>query len=198
MKNFGFTPTLIKHKALLNYRRKRPVLNVVWGFTLIEFIIYIAIIGGMLTLITGFLWNIVFGNIKEAAFQEVQQNARFALTKITQEIKKAKGINSPLHGESPTNSLSLIMADSNLDPTIFEVIDGKLRIRQGSAQPNELISDQVIVSSLQFTNLSYEDTPGTIRIELTIDHLDPEGQSYYQASINLNSTVSLVPGGATP
>lgn len=198
MKNFGFTSTSIKHKALLDYRRRRPVLNVAWGFTLIEFIIYIAIIGGMLTLITGFLWNIIFGNIKEAAFQEVQQNARFALTKINQEIKKATGINSPLPGEFPASSLSLMMADSNLDPTIFEVIDGKLRIRQGSAQPNELTSDQIIISSLQFTNLSYEDTPGTIRIELAVDYLNPEGQSFYQASINLNSTVSLVPGGATP
>jgi hypothetical protein len=64
-------------------------------------------------LISGLLWNIVFGNIKETAYQEVQQNGRFALTKINQEIKKAIGINSPSPGNS-ANSISLVMANPKL------------------------------------------------------------------------------------
>lgn len=167
------------------------------GFTLIEFLIYAAIIGAILVLMTGFLWNIISGNIKETAYQEVQQNGRFALTKITQEIKKATAINNPLPGSS-SNTLSLTMADANLNPTIFEVIGGKLEITQGGQGPYELSSDQVAVSNLQFTNLSYQNTPGTIRIEITIEHLNPRGTNEYQASIDLKSTVSLVPGGASP
>ena len=167
------------------------------GFTLIEFVIYISIVGTILVLMTGFLWNIIFGNIKETAYQEVQQNGRFVLTKIIQEIKKATGINNPLPGSS-SNTLSLAMADTNLNPTIFEVTGGKLRIIQGSQGPYELSSDQVVVSSLQFTNLSYENTPGTIRIEITIEHLNPSGRNEYQASLDLKSTISLSPGGAVP
>ena len=62
------------------------------AFTLIEFLIYMAILATILVLMSGFFWNIIFGNIKETSYQEVQQNGRFALTKITQEIKKATGI----------------------------------------------------------------------------------------------------------
>jgi Tfp pilus assembly protein PilW len=167
------------------------------AFTLIEFLIYIAIISSILVLISGFFWNIIFGSIKENAYQEVQQNGRFVLTKITQEIKKATGINSPSAGGS-ANSLSLAMSSPSLNPTVFDLADGKLRITQGTNPPIELTTDEVIVSNLKFTNLSYEATPGTIRIEMTISYLNPANRTEYQASIDLKTTVSLVPGGASP
>jgi len=165
------------------------------GFTLIEFLIYVGIVATILVVMSGFFWNIIFGNIKETSYQEIQQNGRFALTKITQEIKKAIGINSPLPGFS-SNTLSLAMADAS--STIFDLVDGRLRITQGSQGPFELTSDQVRVSNLLFTNLSYPNTPGTIRMEMTIGYLNPSGLIEYQASIDLKTTVSLVPGGATP
>jgi len=166
------------------------------SFTLVEFIIYIAILATILVVLSGFLWLIVFGNIKETAYQEVQQNGRFAVSKITQEIKKATGINSPTPGNS-ANSLSLVMADGSL--TIFDLFDGKIRITQGSSPATyELTSDQVIVSNLKFTNLSYTDTPGTIRIETTINYVNPGNRMEYQASVDFKSTASLVPGGAAP
>jgi Tfp pilus assembly protein PilW len=167
------------------------------SFTLIEFLIYIAIVSSILVLISGFFWNIFFGGIKETAYQEVQQNGQFALTKITQEIKKATGINSPSPGNS-ANSLSLAMANPNLNPTVFDLANGKLRITQGANPPIELTSNQVIVSNLQFSNLSYEGTPGVIRIEMTVYYFNPANRMEYQASIDLKSTVSLFPGGASP
>jgi prepilin-type N-terminal cleavage/methylation domain-containing protein len=167
------------------------------GFTLIEFLIYIAIVSLFLVLVSGFFWNIVFGNIKESSYQEVQQNGRFALTKIIQETKKSTGINSPLPGFS-SDTLSLTIAAANLNPTVFKLTNGKLTITKGNGGTYELTSDQVKVSNLQFTNLSYPNTPGTVRIEMTIEYLNPSGRMEYQASINLKSTVSLVSGGAAP
>lgn len=169
------------------------------GFTFVELIIYVTIIGVVLVLMAGFLWNIIFGNIKETAYQEVQQNTRFALTKITQETKKATGINNPPAPPLPNTSdtLSLSMADGS--STIFDVFNEKLRITQGSPPTSfYLTSNQVIVSSLQFTNLSYSDTPGTIRVEITINHVNPDARAEYEASVNLKSSISLVPGGAAP
>jgi len=45
--NYGFTPTPVKHKALLNCRQRRPVLDMVWGFSLLEIIIavFVVIVG---------------------------------------------------------------------------------------------------------------------------------------------------------
>lgn len=167
------------------------------GFTLIEFLIYIAILAVVVTLIIGFFLDIILGNIKETSYQEVQQNARFILTKISQEVKKATGINSPNPGES-ASALSLAMASPSSDPTLIDVIEGKLRLTKGISAPQELTTDLVEISNLRFTNLSYPDTPGTIRIEMTISHINPANRIEYQASIDLKSTVSLVQGGAAP
>jgi len=167
------------------------------GFTLIELLIYIAILASVLVLITGFFWNIALGYIKENSYQELQQNGRFALTKMSQEIKKAKSIISPAPGFS-VNSLSLEMANPALNPTILDLSSGKLRITQGTGPSYELTTDRAIVNNLQFTNLSYNNTPGTIKIELGLNHLNPGGLSEYQASINLTTTVSLLEAGASP
>jgi hypothetical protein len=168
------------------------------GFTLIEFLLYLGIFVIILVLTSGFLWNIIFGNIKVSAYQEVQQNGSFALMKITQEVKRALTINNPLPGATST-SLSLVMASSTLDPTIFDTAGGKLRISSGSPVDYQyLTSHQVVVTDLQFTNLSYQDKPGTVRIEMTLEYLNPENRSEYQARVNLKSTVSLLPGGAAP
>lgn len=165
------------------------------GFTLIEFLLYIAIIAVILVLITGFLWDIILGSLKENSWEEVRQNANFSLTKINQEIKRAVGINSPVPGSS-SNVLSLAVTSSLSDPTIIDAVDGKLRITKGSSIPEELTSDLVRVVVLQFTNLSYPQTPGTVRIEMTIEHINPDNRNEYSASMDLKSTVSLFPGGA--
>jgi prepilin-type N-terminal cleavage/methylation domain-containing protein len=167
------------------------------GFTLIELVVYIAIVSGILVLITGFLWNVIFGNIKESSYREVQQNARFALMRMAQEIRKATNINSPLPGGSDT-SISLTMADATLDPTVFDISQGRLRITQGTSSPQEITTDSTIVKNIQFTNLSYPGTAGTVRIEIEIANSGLSNLPEYQASIGLKSTVNLLPGGATP
>jgi len=165
------------------------------GFTLIELLIYIGILAMVLVSTGGFLWNIIFGNIKETSYQEVLENGQFVLAKLTQEIKRAKGINSPAPANS-SSSLSLAMTSVASNPTVFDLVDGKLRITKGVSGPYLITSDQVVVSNLKFTNLSYSDTPGTLRIEMTLNHNNPGNRIEYEASINLKSTVTLVPGGA--
>lgn len=149
------------------------------SFTLIELLIYSAVISAVLLAASAFLWNIVWGNIKETAFQEAQQNSRFALTKITQEIKKAKSIIAPSPG-FPQNSISLEMANASLSPTIFDLDQQKIRMTQGVNPPVFLTSDQAIITNFLFTNLSYPATPGAVRAEIN----------------DLKSTISLLPGAA--
>jgi len=164
------------------------------GFTLVEFTIYAVIVGAISVIMTGFLWNIILGNIKETSYQEVQQNARFALAKMTQEIKKATEIIGPTPAGATSTVISLRTTGFT---TTFDVVGEKLRITQGSPPISYyLTSDQVIVTNLQFTNLSYPDTPGTVRVEMTVDHINPGARTEYEASVNLKSSITLVAGGA--
>lgn len=96
------------------------------GFTLIELIIYIAIVSAVLVLSSSFTWNIIQGETKTMAYREVQQNARFALEKISRVIRAG--------GQDPT--------------TVFTVSNGIL-YQQGTP----LTTDQVRVTNLQFTSI---------------------------------------------
>lgn len=57
------------------------------GFTLIELIIYIAIVTVVLILASDFAWNIIKGDTKAMVYREVQQNAQFAMEKITRALR---------------------------------------------------------------------------------------------------------------
>ena len=162
------------------------------GFTLIEIMIYTAVVVIILAGVVNFAWNIIFGESKTSSWQEVQQNTRFTMERITQAVRSASGINSPSMGNS-ADSLSLAMANPDLNPTVFDLSGNKIRLSQGTSGPYELTSDELEVTNLNFTNLSYPDTSGTVRIEMTIKHKNPGEIMEYEASINIFSSVSLRP-----
>ncbi|MFQ6083749.1 MAG: hypothetical protein ACE5WD_10355 [Candidatus Aminicenantia bacterium] len=160
------------------------------GFTLIELIIYIGIVAGVLLVVLNFGWEIIYGDVKSQTIREVQQNMRFSMEKINESILGAKTISSPPFGSS-SDSLSLTMQDLNLDPTIFEVINNKLTITQGGDGPYELTNDRVRVDNLNFTNVSYEGAPGAIRVQITLEHVNPNNLKQYEASLEAETTISL-------
>ena len=96
------------------------------GLTLIEFIIYIAILGVVLVLMVGFSWNIIHSDIKTMAYREAQQNARFVMEKITRAIRA---------GQNPL--------------TVFTLNNGII-YQNGVA----LTTDQVRAIGLGFTNIN--------------------------------------------
>lgn len=137
------------------------------GFTLIEFLIYIGIVAIVLLSANAIALNVIFGKVKLSTIEEVNQNARFSMVKIASTISNAETINNPATSTQAA-SLSLKMADTAKDPTVFDVSGGILRIQEGTGAAVNLISDEVTVADIQFFNISYLDTPGTVRIQMTI------------------------------
>ena len=95
------------------------------GFTLIELIIYIAIVSGVLTLASGFMWNIIEGNAKATSYKEIQQNLRFAMEKMTRSVRS---------GEDPAQ--------------VFSVLNG---ILYKNSTP--LTADEVVIQELNFESV---------------------------------------------
>ncbi|KKR10536.1 MAG: hypothetical protein UT39_C0018G0009 [Candidatus Woesebacteria bacterium GW2011_GWA1_39_21] len=141
------------------------------GFTLIEMILYIAIVSIFLTGLVYFTWDLIYGRLKSYIQQEVNQNIRFASARIIYEIRNAKSVNSPTSGSSET--LSLTMSDVNRNPTIIDVANGRLRIGYGSSgtcptsNPCYLTSNKVSLSELSFSNLT-KDGSKNIKFTLTV------------------------------
>ena len=151
----------------------RPAKNfLVRGFTLVETLIYIAIIGGILATFISFSLNISGAHNKTYVIQEVQANARVALDVISQKIQSANGVttSSSVFNIDP-GKLFLTMSSTTLNPTIINLSDndGALQIKEGTGATTTITTSQIRVTNLQFTNLSASSTHANIKINLTVE-----------------------------
>lgn len=160
------------------------------GFTLIEFLMYISIVGIILVVASAVGFNVLFGKAKLAAIEEVSQNARFSLERIASAVYGAEAINSPVPGAA-SSALSLQMADVAKNPTIFDVSEGILRIKEGGGAATPLTSDEVAVSSLTFSNVSYANAPGAVRIAITLRFYNPANRQEYNFEKTFYTTANI-------
>lgn len=90
------------------------------GYTLIELLLYIGILGSILLSIVYFFGAVVDTRIKNQTISEVDQQGAFLMDKITQTIRNATSISSPGVGSSG-NSLSLVVPTGSQSPSLFDV-----------------------------------------------------------------------------
>jgi len=163
------------------------------GFTLIETIIYALIISGILTSTILFSLNVLEGQSKARVFQEVQQNARFGLEKISQEIRMADDLNAgaSTFGTTSVGLLSLSHEEAAKDPTVFTIENEKLVIKQGSSATSTLTSDDVRVTNLVFTNYSITDRTKMIGARITVEHKNPDQVTTFNASTTITTSAII-------
>ena len=160
------------------------------GFTLLEFLLYIGLVGIVLTVAGAIGLNILFGKAKLGAIEEVSQNARFAMEGISNTVRNAQAINSPSIGTTAP-LLSLQMADLAKNPTIFDISGGVVRIKEGTGGAVDITSSEVVVTDIQFSNISYALTPGTVRAQMTVQYNNPSGRPEYNFSKTFYTTANI-------
>jgi len=162
------------------------------GFTLIETLFYALIISGVLIAGIFFSLDILEGQQKARSYQEAQQNARFGMERMVQEIKSANDINTT-SSTFLTNPgyLSLSHEVSSKNPTIFSVSDEKLVMKQGANATSALTSDIVRVTNLIFTDLSVANRTKNIRISMRVEHVNPDNVTVFTASTTLETSVTI-------
>jgi len=163
-------------------------MNTEKGFTLIEVLLYIAIIGMIIQGFIIFVLSIASTNSKTYVVQEVQANTRIALDMISQKIRAADDVITPSEGNS-TSTLILDMPDPSPNLT-FSIIDGVLGIIEGVASSTPITSNEVNISILTFTNLAPVGEKDNIKIEITAIYRTGESKEF-QYSQTLQTSVSL-------
>jgi type II secretory pathway pseudopilin PulG len=154
------------------------------GFTLVETLIYLAIIGIVVTSFVSFGISIMEARNKNLAVQEAQANAREALSFMVEKIRSCQDISVPAEGEDG-NMLSLDTA-GDADKIIFSEQDGTVYATVGSSQPQFLTSSQVSVSDLNFLRLGQ----GNVKINFTIKFRD-DGSKDFSFSEDVETAASL-------
>ncbi|MEA3357729.1 MAG: prepilin-type N-terminal cleavage/methylation domain-containing protein [Patescibacteria group bacterium] len=167
------------------------------GFTLVEMMLYIAIATVILGSVSALLLMLFSTRVKNETILEVEYQGAQVMELITQTIRNAESVNTPTQGTSET-SISLETLDAGTNPTIFDAFENRVRIKKGADPQIFITSDQVTITNLSFHNLSHTDTPGIIRVQFTLSHINVEGRNEYDYSQNFYGSANIKQEPAGP
>lgn len=160
------------------------------GFTLIELLLYVAIAAVMLLAISVFLASLLQSRVKNQTIAEVEQQGSAVMQIISQTARNGEAITSPAVATS-ASSLTLDVVTVASDPTIFDLSSNVIRVTEGAGAAVPLTNSHIVASALTFQNLSRASTPGTIRVQFTLTHINPEGRNEYEFSKTFSGSASL-------
>lgn len=167
------------------------------GFTLIEFLIYIAVLVIIISaVISFFLWSNQI-NIKTTSSREVMDNINRAMAVMSYEIKSAEDIYFPTSvlGTNP-GQLSLMVSNYLPSGETTSYVDFYLcgtQICLKKESPNSIIiltSDNVEVKKLIFSQIATDVDKPSIKIKLEIDYKAPSDRPEYRNSVSTSSVAS--------
>lgn len=162
------------------------------GFTLMEILVYIVVLGIIIVAISSLLIWSIHSNTKAKVMKETLDNARRAMELMTYEIREAKSIYT---STTTLNQLSLetthyLPAGEKNTFIDFFLCDSRLCLKKESQNPIALTSDRVEVANLVFTQVLTGDIP-SIQINLKVNYKNPTHRPEYEASVSLRSVVSF-------
>lgn len=167
------------------------------GFTLIELILYVAIIALVIGALVPFAWNVIGTQAKSNTQQEVSSQARYLSERLKYEIRNAKGINTGTSQfdvnlvSNSSQQLSLVK-DSPHDPTVINVVNGKVMIKQGSSAAVALHSADTRITNLVFSNYSSAgNLSENIQFTLTIEDSLPSARQEFIETINIQGSAEV-------
>lgn len=165
------------------------------GATLLEFMIYLAIVSFVLVAAAGFAYEFVQTQAKATAIEEVTQNGKYALARIATEVREASGINtgSSVFGTNP-GTLSLATSTGGTNPTMFAVGGTTLNITQGTGETMPLISSRAQVVEFVIEDLTVTGKTKIVRIKLTLKYANPANIPALNVSSTFETTARVHKG----
>lgn len=140
------------------------------GFTLIELLLYVSLSAIILLAIVMFASSLLEARVRNQTVATVDQEGNRAVSLITQTVRNSIAINSPTIG-TESAVLSLNTGIGGNDPTVFSLVNGAIMMTEGANPAVALTSNLVVISNLNFRNLSRPGTPGNVDVTFTVDHV---------------------------
>lgn len=160
------------------------------GFTLIEILLSLGISGVILLASSVLLATLLQARVKSQTMAEVEGQGAQVMNSITQTIRNAETLNSPLIGTSAA-MLSVDTSTAGNNPTVFNVDSGVVQMKEGAAPVVPLTNGRVTVSSLTFQNFARVGTPGGIRVQMTLTAVNSSGRNEYSFTQTFIGSASL-------
>lgn len=160
------------------------------SFTLVELVLYLALVSVIVLIAAYFVAVILQSKTKSQSIMEVEEQGAQLLNLVTQTIRNADSINSPSSGDS-SGILSIDVDDSSKNPTVFEFSGESLVMTVGAEPSVALSNDKIVFTNARFRNLSRTGTPGIIRIEFTLSTNAADKNQEYKYSKNFYASAAL-------
>lgn len=162
------------------------------GYTLIELLLYVVIVGTLLTATSVFFALNASTRAKTQVMNEVEQQGAYAVQYIARTIRNASAVSSPTIGTS-SSSLTVTVPTAALSPTIFNVTGNTLQVKEGTAAAIPLTSSDVNVTNITFKNVSRSTTTEAVQISLTLSHINPSSRTEYNYTETFTTTAAVRP-----
>ncbi len=160
------------------------------GYTLIELLLYVAIVGSLLTAISFYFSLALEARVKNQTISEVDQQGTFLMDTITQTIRNATSITTPAAAGSGT-TLTLVVPTGGLSPTTFNLSGDTLQITESGGAAVALSNGNIQISSLTFKNLTRASTPGVVQISFIVSRTNPLSRNMYDYQKTFTSSAEV-------
>lgn len=167
--------------------------SIVRGFSLLELLIYVAILSGLMVVVSDSFISLSKARGQAEARNEVNASIRFATERIRQDAKGASLVTTPILG---TASSTLQMSVSGLT-VIYDTLSGQLRRREGNGVSTTtalVTGTNVFVNVPTFTRLENYNTPlnaTTTAIQVAMTFRYNASSTDWSYADTLRTTVSL-------
>lgn len=162
------------------------------GHTLIELLLYISLSATILMAVSTFFGVVVNVRAKHQNVTEVNDQGLAAMSYMTRVIRNSKSINSPATG-STASTISINTASAVTSPTIFNVNNGTLQVKEGQSSYVAITNNRIKINNLQFTNVSAANTPGSIRVTFSAARSNTSGIQEVRYIYDFEGVASLRP-----
>lgn len=162
------------------------------GYTLIELLLYIAMVGVLLAAVTAFFGITADARVKNQSMTEVDEQAMYALDMITQVVRNGTSISAPTVGAN-SPQLTVVVPTASLSPTVFDVSGGILRIKEGTSGVAALTNHKVQVTSFTVTNLTRSGASDVVQISLSLSRVNPSNMNQFDYAKTFTTSVGVRP-----
>ncbi|HKU18841.1 MAG TPA: prepilin-type N-terminal cleavage/methylation domain-containing protein [Candidatus Saccharimonadales bacterium] len=171
-------------------RRNFSARNRQQGYTLLELLLYVALIGALLTSVVSYFGIVADSRVKNQTIIEVNDQAIALMDVITQTVRNATAITAPAAGASGS-SLTLTVPTGSLSPTVFALSGTTATIKEGAGAAVNLTDSEVQITSLTFTNLTRTGTSGAVQISFTMTRVNPASRNEYDYQKTFTTTAEV-------
>ncbi len=158
------------------------------GFTLIEVLVYIAIMTMIMSGIVGYSLSLSDARAKNYVVQNVQSNGRVLLSTLSEKVRMSSIVSTPTAGAS-SNQLVLAMP-GGAPSVVFSLSAGRVVMYVAGNADIYLTDSRTTVANLSFTNTAFAGERDSIDIQADVSYAASAGSGAYEYSEHLRTAVT--------